>query len=95
MLAKTTKTDTEAATYFADTVKEAFDDALTDNDGRPHPDALTRHLAKRGLLIVDAAEHYRMTMALMLIGSCASDGDTSTALALAAKAARAILSKGV
>lgn len=35
-----------------DTINEALQDAIGDGDGRPRADALERHLAKRGLTIV-------------------------------------------
>jgi hypothetical protein len=48
---------------------------------------LKRHLAKRGLLIVDANEYRKARLALQLIGS-----DTSNELA--AKVARSAIAKG-
>ena len=57
----------------ADAIDEALYDAACDGDGRPRPDALAHHLAKHGLVIVDAASHDHMRTALQLIGSCDLD----------------------
>ena len=53
----------------ADDIAEALYDASCDGDGRPRPDALARHLAKRGLVIVEAARHDKLTATLQIVGS--------------------------
>jgi hypothetical protein len=53
-------------------INEALYDAICDGDGRPHPDALAHHLAKRGLVIVEASRLERLTVAIQLIGSAAA-----------------------
>jgi hypothetical protein len=52
-------------------IAECMQDALNDGDGRPRPDALAHHLAKRGLVIVEAQRLERMQVAIQLIGSAA------------------------
>lgn len=64
---------TTDAADLADDINEAMRDALTDGDGRPRHDALTHHLAKRGLLIVDAAHFARMKLRAELVESIATD----------------------
>ena len=58
-----------AATEMDDDISEAFEDALTENDGMPSAPYLRLHLAKRGLLIVDAAKYRQAKVALQLSAS--------------------------
>ena len=53
-------------------INEAVQDALNDGDGRPRPDALAIHLAKRGLVIVEASKYSGMLIALQLLASTGS-----------------------
>lgn len=58
-------------------INEAIYDAICDADGIhadgiPRADALAHHLAKHGLVIVEARRLERLTVAIQLIGSAAA-----------------------
>lgn len=53
-------------------INEALYDAICDGDGRPRANALAHHLAKHGLVIVEASRLERLTVAIQLIGSAAA-----------------------
>jgi hypothetical protein len=80
---------TQTRTAFDDEIKTAMYDAVCDGEGHSTAFYLKRHLAKHGLVIVEAREYDRMLTALQFIGSCAD-----TRFAAVASAARNALAKG-
>jgi hypothetical protein len=63
---------TDSALARGEAIDEALYDATCDGDGKPRPDALERHLALHGLVIVEARRLERLTVAIQLIGSAAA-----------------------
>ena len=68
----------------ADDIAEALYDASCDGDGRPRPDALAHHLAKRGLVIVEAQRLER----IQPFDATLAHPDAKTLIARAARIAR-------
>ena len=75
---------THPASARAEAIAEALYDAICDGDGRPRPDALAHHLAKHGLVIVEAQRLER----IQPFDATLAHPDAKTLIARAARIAR-------
>jgi hypothetical protein len=83
------KTLTQTRAADDDEITHAMYDAICDGEGHSSAYYLKHHLAKHGLVIVEAARHDKMLTALQLIGSY--DGPDVALLGRATIARNAII----